>query len=232
MIELNDLYDYENYKIYQNTDYFKFSLDSILLAEVVPKKNINAKIIDLCTGNAVIPLVLDYYGFNDVTGIELQPEIFELAKKSLEYNKANIKIINDNIKNLTSIFRSEEFDIITCNPPYFKVDDTSLINNNKVKAIARHEIELNLDVLFKNSSYILKNEGSMFLVHRVERLSEIIKIADKYHLIVKELCLLATKNDKIEMVLIKLVKNGKEGLKINSIVNINEYSTYKHLFEK
>lgn len=232
MIELNDLYDYENYKIYQNTDYFKFSLDSILLAEVVPKKNINAKIIDLCTGNAVIPLVLDYYGFNDVTGIELQPEIFELAKKSLEYNKVNIKIINDNIKSLTSIFRSEEFDIITCNPPYFKVDDTSLINNNKVKAIARHEIELNLDVLFKNSSYILKNEGSMFLVHRVERLSEIIKIADKYHLIVKELCLLATKNDKIEMVLIKLVKNGKEGLKINSIVNINEYSTYKHLFEK
>lgn len=232
MIELNDLYDYENYKIYQNSDYFKFSLDSILLAEVVPKNNLNAKIIDLCTGNAAIPLVLDYYGFNDVTGIELQPEIYELAKKSLEYNKANIMMINNNIKNLTSIFKSEEFDIITCNPPYFKVNDTSLINTNKVKAIARHELELNLDDLFRNSSYILKNDGCMFMVHRVERLSEIIKIADKYRLIVKELYFLATKNDKIEMVLIKLVKNGKEGLKINSIVNINEYSTYKHLFEK
>ena len=92
----NDLFDYEPYKIYQDDQFFKFSLDSILLGEYVDKKYKDKKVIDLCCGNGAIPLILHYYGFNNLTGLELQKPIYDLAIASLKENKVdNINIIND-----------------------------------------------------------------------------------------------------------------------------------------
>ena len=229
----NDLFDYIPYKIYQDDQFFKFSLDSILLAEYVDKKFKNKKIIDLCCGNAAIPLILNYYQFKDVTGLELQKPIYDLGVASLKENNAtNINLLYDDVNNIQNIFKSESFDVVTCNPPYFKTKSSSLVNDNEIKAIARHEIKLDLDTLFKSAAYLLVNSGILYMVHRSERLFEIANIGNKYHLTIKETIFVASNEDNYDMVLIKFVKNGNDGVKIKMINEINSYKSYQNMFER
>ena len=135
---INDLLNYNNIKIYQNKNYFNFSLDSILLPNFVQlNKNIN-KILDLCTGNIPVPLVLSTKTDAKIYAIEIQKEIYELALKTLRINKLENKIvlINDDAKNAINNFETDSFDLITCNPPYFKCTDKSIKNDNKIKSIS------------------------------------------------------------------------------------------------
>ena len=177
---LNDLL-YYNLKIFQNENYFKYSIDSVLLAEFV---NINLKtknILDLCTGNAPIPLVLSTKTDKNIYGVELQKNIYELGVKSVEFNKIeNIKLINDDVKNILNTF-DFKFDIITCNPPYFKVHKNSILNKNDILTIARHEVKINLEDIISISSKLINNSGSLYLVHRCDRLIEIFSILKKYN---------------------------------------------------
>lgn len=121
----NDLFDYKNRYIMQMKDGFKFSLDSLLLAEFVKVKKDDKKILDMCTGNAPVPLVLSLKTNAEIVGFEIQKEISELALESVAINglEKNIRIINDDIKNIDNYFESNTFDIITCNPPYFKTKE-------------------------------------------------------------------------------------------------------------
>lgn len=177
---LNDLLNY-NLKIFQNENYFKYSIDSILLAEFV---NINLKtknILDLCTGNAPIPLVLSTKTDKNIYGVELQQDIYELGVKSVKYNKIkNIKLINEDAKNILDKF-DFKFDIITCNPPYFKVHESSILNKNDVLTIARHELKINLEDIISISSKLINHSGSLYLVHRCDRLIELFSILKKYN---------------------------------------------------
>lgn len=177
---LNDLLNY-NLKIFQNENYFKYSIDSVLLAEFV---NINLKtknILDLCTGNAPIPLVLSTKTDKNIYGVELQKNIYELGVKSVEFNKIeNIKLINDDVKNILNTF-DFKFDIITCNPPYFKVHESSILNKNDVLTIARHEVKINLEDIISISSKLINHSGSLYLVHRCDRLIELFSILKKYN---------------------------------------------------
>lgn len=216
-IEINDLVYFKNIKIVQDKDYFNFSLDSVLLPNFVeiPKKT--KKILDMCTGNAPIPLILSTKTNAQIYAVELQKEVYSLAKETVKINKLDnqIELINDNVKNLKKIFNTETFDIITCNPPYFKKKDDSIINENKVKSIARHEIEMELEDIMIISKALLKNEGSLVLVHRTERLVEIIKLMKKHNIEPKRMRLIYPKvNAESNLVLIDGRKNGKEGLKI------------------
>ena len=177
---LNDLLNY-NLKIFQNENYFKYSIDSVLLAEFV---NINLKtknILDLCTGNAPIPLVLSTKTDKNIYGVELQKNIYELGVKSVEFNKIeNIKLINDDVKNILNTF-DFKFDIITCNPPYFKVHESSILNKNDVLTIDRHEVKINLEDIISISSKLINHSGSLYLVHRCDRLIELFSILKKYN---------------------------------------------------
>lgn len=216
-IEINDLVYFKNIKIVQDKDYFNFSLDSVLLPNFVeiPKKT--KKILDMCTGNAPIPLILSTKTNAQIYAVELQKEVYSLAKETVKINKLDnqIELINDNVKNLKKIFNTETFDIITCNPPYFKKKDDSIINENKVKSIARHEIEMELEDIMIISKALLKNEGSLVLVHRTERLVEIIELMKKNNIEPKRMRLIYPKvNAESNLVLIDGRKNGKEGLKI------------------
>lgn len=216
-IEVNDLVYFKDIKIVQDKDYFNFSLDSVLLPNFVeiPKKT--NKILDMCTGNAPIPLILSTKTNAKIYAVELQKEVFALAKETIKINNLDnqIELINDNIKNLKKTFNTETFDIITCNPPYFKKQDDSIINNNKVKSIARHEIEMELEDVMIISKALLKNEGSLVLVHRTERLIEIIELMKKHNIEPKRMRLIYPKvNTESNLVLIDGRKNGKEGLKI------------------
>lgn len=232
---LNDLFDYEGLKIFQYDEGFKFSLDSILLAEFVELKTTTKLIVDLCTGNAPIPLILSTKTKAKIYGFEIQKSIYDLASSSVRENKLHkqIKIVNANLKDTFEYILPESVDIVTCNPPYFKCSKNSIINQEQEKAIARHEIEMSLEDLMISSKYILKNKGTLYLVHRPERLQEIMNLFNKYNFAVKKMQFIYTSFAKESiMVLIKAVKNGAIGMKISPPLNILQYKSYKNIFER
>lgn len=231
---LNDLFDY-GLKIYQIPGCFKFSLDSILLAEYIKLTSKTKEILDLCTGNASIPQILSTKTNAHIDSFEIQSKIYELAIESIKYNnlEKQISVYNSAINELDTYVMRKKYDIITCNPPYFKYQEDSNINDNNELAIARHEIKTNLEEIFKIASEHLNSGGEFYLVHRVERLDEIIVEASKNKLNVKNIELIKTKeNSKPSIVLVRCVKNSKPGIKINDIKNIEKLKTYQGLFRE
>jgi len=213
----NYLLGYKDKKIIQDTEMFNFSLDSVLLPNFVSlNKNVN-KILDIGTGNAPIPLILSTKTDASITGVEIQKEVFEMALESIKINnlESKIKIINDDIRKLYKEIETETFDVITCNPPYFKVNEESNFNDSDYKTIARHEITLNLDDIFKISKKLLKNKGIIALVHRPERIVEIIEKMKNNNIEPKKIQLVyPKKNKEANILLIEGMKNGNPGLKI------------------
>jgi len=131
---LNDVVG-KNLKIYQDDKYFKFSLESVLLPNFVDIHLRDKKILDLCSGNCPIPLLLSLKTSAQIYAVELQKEIYELGLKSIKYNKKEnqIILIHDDVLNLKNKFKADNFDVITVNPPYFKVLEKSLVNSNDIK---------------------------------------------------------------------------------------------------
>lgn len=226
---LNYLLDYNNLKIYQNTDWFSFSIDSVLLANFVRLNN-KMKILDMCTGNAPIPLFLSTKTKSKITGVEIQKEIYDLAVKSVKINNLDnqINILNKDIKKLNNIFETDTFDLITCNPPYFKLEEKSLTNENEIKRKARHEVELCLDDVFKCAKKLLKNNGKIAIVHRTNRLVEIISSMKQNNIEPKRLQFIfpfASSNSNL--VLIEGSKNGNPGVIVeNDIIVHNDDGSY------
>lgn len=214
MKEINDLYDY-GYKIVQKSDYFKFSLDSMLLANFVNINMSDSKLLDFCTGNCPIPIILSN-SIKNIVAFEVQKEIYELGDESLKLNNINnVKLINDDIKNIGNYYEEGYFDIITCNPPYFKVIDSSRINDNNVKAIARHEILIKLEDIIYLAYKFLRDKGKLYIVYRPDRLMELLKLFDKYKFGVKKLQCCYNNSDSLSsMILIEAMKNGQDDLKI------------------
>ena len=214
---INDVLEYKNLKIVQNPDMFQFSLDSVLLPNFVTiNKNIT-RILDVGTGNAIIPIILSTKTSAKITAVEIQKEVSLLAKKSIDINhlENQIELINDDIKKYYLECETEKFDIITCNPPYFKVNKDSNFNNSDYKTIARHEVKLNLDDIMKIAVKLLKNKGVIALVHRPERLIDIIETMKKYNIEPKKIRLVYPgQNKEANILLIEGKKNGNPGVKI------------------
>ena len=220
---LNDLLNYE-LKIYQDVDAFKFSIDSVLLAEFV-NINFRAKnIIDFCSGNAPIPMILSTKFNKNIVGVEIQKDIYSLGLKSIEYNKIeNIKFLNMDVKNLCNYF-DYKFDIITCNPPYFKYNNDSIINVNSSKAIARHEIMITLEDIISISSKIINDSGSLYLVHRCDRLVEILDLLKKYNFGLRRLQFVYdSMNSQSCFLLIEAKYKCKDDLKVLEPLYIDKY---------
>lgn len=232
---LNYLLDYNNLKIYQNTDWFSFSIDSVLLANFVRLNN-KMKILDMCTGNAPIPLFLSTKTKSKITGVEIQKEIYDLAVKSVKINNLDnqINILNKDIKKLNNIFETDTFDLITCNPPYFRLEEKSLTNENEIKRKARHEVELCLDDIFKCAKKLLKNNGKIAIVHRTNRLVEIISSMKQNNIEPKRLQFIfpfASSNSNL--VLIEGSKNGNPGVIVkNDIIVHNDDGSYTENINK
>ena len=214
-----------NKVIYQDDDWFKLSMDSVLLANFVTINMGVKNIIDFACGNAPIPMLLTYRTNAMIYGVEYQKCIYELGVESIKENalEDKIKLINGDVRNIRDIFNSEFFDVVTCNPPYFKKSDSSHLNDNEVKAIARHEITLNLEDVVKSASYVLKNRGVFAMVHRTERMIEIIEVMKKYRLEPKRIQFIYPKKGKnSDLFLIEGVKNGNVGLKMLSPIVLHE----------
>ena len=177
----------------------------------------NMKIIDFCTGNAPIPMILSTLTDSNIIGVELQKEIYNLAVQSVKINNLEdrITLLNMNVLDIFNVYETDSFDLITCNPPYFRVNEFSNLNNNMIKSIARHEIEIKLEDICRISKKLLKNNGSLVLVHRTDRLSEIINMLLKYNLQPKRIRFLYPKElENSNLVLIDARKNGNIGLKV------------------
>lgn len=230
----NDLFDYQNRYIMQIKDGFKFSLDSLLLAEFVNIRKSDKIILDMCTGNAPVPLILSLKTDALIVGFEIQKDISDLAQESVILNglKDNIRIINDDIKNINKYYKTGTFDIITCNPPYFKTSEDGYKNKNDYLTLARHEITIDLESLFSIAKSYLKDNGVFYLVHRAERLDDIMYLGRINNLNVKDLQFIATKNGSVpNTILVKCVKNSKPGVKLRKEICVDNLSAYQHIFE-
>lgn len=234
MIIKNDLFDYKNRYIFQLKDGFKFSLDSILLAEFVKLNKRTETILDMCTGNAPVPLILSTKTDAKIIGFEIQEDVYNLADKSVKYNKLDnkIKIINEDIKNIDKLFPGKYFDIITCNPPYFKIENSKNLNKNDYLTIARHEVKTNLETIFSIVKKHLKENGNFYMVHRPDRLDEIIMYAFKYKVPIKEIQLIVTNGKIPKMILIRCQKHAKYGIRFNDVIDVTNLKTYQNIFRR
>ena len=233
---LNDILGYKNRKIFQDTDCFSFSLDSIMLANFATIRLKDKKIVDLGCGNGVIPLIMSLRCDKKIIGVELQSKLADMAKRSVDYNDLNdvIEIINTNMKDYVSGEIFESFDLITCNPPYFKVNDKNFFNDNIEKVIARHEVEITLSELMIIVKKLLKNNGNFAIVHRTDRLMEILSEFRKNNIEPKRVRFVHEKSNKEStLVLIEGQKNGKVGLKVeNPFILYNEDGSETEEYKK
>ena len=214
---INDLLGYKNLNIVQDTQMFSFSLDSVLLPNFITLNKKVEKILDIGCGNGPIPLILSTKTNAKIIGVEIQPEVAALANESVKLNNLNnqIQIINDDINNLVKNLETEMFDVITCNPPFFKALETSNFNQSDYKTIARHEVNLTIEQVIKISRKLLKNKGILGIVHRPERLMEILFLLNENNLIPKKIKFVYPRfNSEANMVLIEAKKNGNPGLKV------------------
>lgn len=232
----NNLLNYKGKYIYQDTDCFMFSLDSVMLANFVNIKFNDKVIMDLATGNAPIAMLLSLKTDAKIIGIELQEEIYKLGVKSIKENKMDkqINLYNMDIKEIDTKFESESVDVVVCNPPFFKTTSLKHLNTIDVKTIARHEVRFDLDMLFKSVRYILKNKGTFAMVHRPERLAEIIDKMRQYGIEPKRIQFCYPKEGKnANMLLIEGVKNGNPGIKVMpSIIVHDNDGNYNEVIRK
>ena len=213
----NYLLGYKNLKIVQDNEMFNFSLDSVLLPNFVTINKKITKILDIGCGNAPIPLILSTKTDATIVGVEIQKEVFDLAIESIKINnkEKQIKIINRDINDYYKEVETDSFDVITCNPPFFKYIESSNINKNDYKTIARHEVNLNLNQLFTIAKKLLKNNGVIAIVHRPERFVEVVEEMKKNNIEPKRVQFVyPKKNMEANIMLIEGSKNGKPGLKI------------------
>lgn len=226
---IDDL-EYENLRIIQNEKWFCFGIDSILLSDFSKEIKNGANVIDLGTGTGIISILLcKKTNLNKIYGVEIQNNVAEMASRSVILNdlEDKIEIINDNIKNIENILNKNTFDVIVTNPPY-KKENTGLINNNKEQYISRHEIECNLEDIIKISYRMLKSNGEFYMIHRAERIADVMFLLRKYKLEPKKIKFVHSKiNMPPEFILVKAVKDAKEFLKIEKPLYIyNEYGEY------
>ena len=218
MISLNDVLGYDNLKIFQSSEFFSFSLDSIVLANYTIIRKKDKRIIDFCTGNAIIPLILSKRCDKKLEAIEIQEKLYSLALKSIDYNNLQdrINLFNEDIKDFSNrIVNQNKYDLVLCNPPYFVNNENSIKNLNYEKCVARHEILINLEEICSCAKKVLKDNGVFSLIHRTDRLIEILDDLKKNNLEPKIIKFVYDKVDSASnLVLIQSQKNGKTGLRI------------------
>ena len=217
------------YKLIQNKECFCFGMDAVLLSTFA-KAQENDKVLDMGTGNGVIPILMQAKNSKAFyTGLEIQEVSAALAKRNVQLNKLDeqINIVQGDIKEASKIFGGASFNLITTNPPYMN-ENHGIVNPDSSKAIARHELLCSLDDIICQASKCLKMKGHFFMVHRPKRLVEIFQVMCKYKLEPKRIKLIHPYDDKeANMVLIEAVKGAKSQLTVEpALVVYNHDGTY------
>ncbi|NMA01902.1 MAG: tRNA1(Val) (adenine(37)-N6)-methyltransferase [Clostridia bacterium] len=201
-------------KIIQKKSGFRFAIDAVLLAHFTSLEN-KDKVIDLGTGTGIIPLLLTTRCEDlDITAVEIQGDMVEMAKRSLELNNLdNIRIIQGDFRELESLY-NDKFNLVISNPPYLPLNQGKISPREDI-ALSRHELKCNLREVISTASRLLKMGGRFSLVHRSERLAEIITEFTRKNIEPKRLRLVYPQLEKpSNLVLLEGIKGAKPGLKI------------------
>src|SRR5699024_1273103 len=236
MVKLHDderldyLLNYKEMQIIQSPTTFAFSLDAVLLADFayIPIKKGN--ILDLCSGNGVIPLLLSKKSNAQLTGVEIQERIYDMASRSVELNgrTEQIQMMHGDLREMKEMLGHSSFDTVTCNPPYFKTPSKTEYNENEYLTIARHEVYCTLEDVVKSCKLHVRTGGKVAMVHRPGRLVDLLELFRAYKLEPKRLRFVYPKQGKeANMLLIEGVRDGKVDLKILPPLYIyNDHGTY------
>lgn len=213
---IHDLTKDGKLKIYQDTEMNSYTFDSVLLANFVTVNKKIEKVVDLCAGNAPIAMLLTRRKPNgplNIKAVELQEEVANLGQKSIEHNQLdNVEMINDNLIGISKKIGMNKYNLITVNPPYFRLDETTNIKGNKSVAIARHELEVNLEQIIEESRKLLDNNGLLSFVFRPERLDELIVLLDKHKFKLKRLQLVYPRvGEECNTILVEAKKGQNKG---------------------
>ena len=223
------------YKIIQNSEMFKFGIDAVLLSHFAFNQiRNNEKIIDLGTGNGIIPLLLAKSRAKNITGLEIQAENVKMAKKSIELNQLEekINIVQGDIKLVSENFSKHSFDSVLTNPPYM-INNHGKQNPNDAKLIARHEILCNLEDIISAADFLLKPNGKFFMIHKAFRLPEIFNSMINHKIEPKRMQMILPFTDKeANLVLIEGRKNGNPRLQIEkNLIVYEKPGTYTKMIE-
>ena len=204
------------YVIIQDPKRFCFGMDAVLLSGFAQVKE-GERVLDLGTGTGILPILLEAKtSGKHFTGLEIQPESADMAKRSVALNQleSKIDIVNGDIKDASSIFGASSFDVITSNPPYM-IGNHGLVNENHAKTIARHEVLCTLDDLLRETARLLPPKGRFYMVHRPFRLSEIMCKMTDYGIEPKRMQLVYPYVDREpNMVLLEAVRGGKSRMTV------------------
>ena len=204
------------YRIIQNPDRFCFGMDAVLLAGFAGAKE-GSTVLDMGTGTGILPILMEARTkAAHLTGLEIQEESADMARRSVALNglEDKITIVTGDIKEAGSLFDAASFDVITCNPPYM-IGQHGLVNPEDTKAIARHEILCTLEDVIGQTADLLKPGGNFFMVHRPFRLVEIMVLLRQYGLEPKRMQLVYPYVDKEpNMVLVEANRGGKPRMKV------------------
>lgn len=204
-------------RIIQNKKWFCFGMDAVLLTNYCDIKN-NSKIADLGTGTGIIPILLSgKRDYSKAYAIEIQEEVAEMARRSVELNNLQdkIEILNIDLKETLDYLEPNSFDAVISNPPY-KLTNSGIVNPTDKKAISRHEIKCTLEDVISTAAALLKQYGRFYMVHRPDRLADIMYLLRKYKLEPKQIRFVHSRAAaKPNMILIRASKNGNPELKFD-----------------
>lgn len=203
-------------KIIQSDSGYRYSLDSILLANFCAFHS-GARVLDLGSGCGIITIILSkLWPETNFTGIEIQAELNDLAIKNQRLNdiSVNLNFINGDIKKIMDYFDYKSFDYVISNPPYRK-KGTGRININQIEANAKHELTVKLEDFLNAGAKLLKPKGSLYLIYTAERMAELINKLIMYKIEPKIVRFIHPKKGyESNMVLIKAIKGGKAGTRV------------------
>ena len=203
-------------KILQKKDGFRYGTDAVLLSEFASVKS-GERVLDLCTGTGIIPLLLYLkYGGDKYCALEIQPEIYDMAKRSVELSglSDNINVLLGDLKKHREQFKPQSFEVVTCNPPYMPTN-TGKMCISETERLSRHEILCNLEDVISAGAWLLKDGGRFYMIHRADRLTDVMFLMRKYKIEPKRLQFVHPKNDKeANLLLVEGQFGRKSGIKI------------------
>ena len=220
------LHNSKNLIFYYDDDYFKITTDNLSLANFIKIKSKDKLLVEFGSGLMAIPLLLSTRTNIKMVGIEKDDKASKLSEMTIKdnYLEDRIKVINDDINNLDKHFLINSIDIIVCNPPYFLLDNESIVSDKEYLKMARHEGDMIISDVARLSKIYLRDGGGLFLVSRADRLFEVRDTLIENKLAIKEVQFIYHDLDSIsKLVLIEARKSGKEhGLKVLKPIILEE----------
>lgn len=200
-------------QIIQSSQVFSFSLDAVLLANfsTLPKRG---QIVDLCSGNGAVGLFISAHTNAQIIGVEIQETLADMSRRSIQLNalEKQMSVLTLDLKEAPQTIMKDSTDLVICNPPYFKGYPASQKNPNPYLAVARHEIKTTLQEVVQTASQLLKMNGHFAMVHRPERLLEILAAFQHERIMPKRIRFVYPKQDReANILLIEGIKDGKPG---------------------